>query len=327
VLRVKLKGDLLDVSANQGSEIRIWPGEPSYDKEPLIVTPSMHSISLMQHFGRFEGKFVIQLFNDYLIDERVLEIKPGTPRLISKTNLTQLYKKAPEGMISIPFGKFIPKHENADEFINYPDASENDTILFDSFYIDKFDVTNKEFQKFMISANYHPSDTANFLRHWNQGHIPEGRENYPVVNVSYEDARAYADWAGKRLPTEMEWQYAAQTSKSLIWPWGMKYDSTKCNPGNGIPDPVGKYRSSANPFGIQDLVGNVWQITNDIYDSESYSYIILKGGSYYKPVSSEWYVRGGPQPLMHRQALLQAGQGFERNATVGFRCVADKFRY
>ena len=72
-----------------------------------------------------------------------------------------------------------------------------------------------------------------------------------------------------------------------------------------------------------DLVGNVWQLTNDLYDNGSYYFIIIRGGSYYHPTSSWWYVKGGPQPLNRTQMLLRVSPGFERNATVGFRCVKD----
>ena len=169
-------------------------------------------------------------------------------------------------------------------------------------------------------------------------------ENFPVTYVSYEDACAFATWAGKRLPTEIEWQYAAQTSALNEWPWKQTIpvtrkeevitetltttsiegiDSTFCNLGNGRPYPVGKYPAGANPFGIQDLVGSVWQLTNDVYMNGSYRYIIMKGGSYFKPSASWWYVQGGPRELHYRQQLLRVSLGFERNATVGFRCIKD----
>jgi formylglycine-generating enzyme required for sulfatase activity len=81
--------------------------------------------------------------------------------------------------------------------------------------------------------------------------------------------------------------------------------------------------NGANALKINDLVGSVWQLTNDIYQNGSYKYIMLKGGSYFKPTSSWWYVQGGSQKLTHRQHLLRVSEGFERNATVGFRCVKD----
>jgi formylglycine-generating enzyme required for sulfatase activity len=100
-------------------------------------------------------------------------------------------------------------------------------------------------------------------------------------------------------------------------------DPTHCNLGDGKLYPVGKYPKGANPYGLEDLVGCVWQLTNDIYFNGSYRYIILKGGSVFKPSSSWWYVQGGPRELHYRQQLLRVSEGFERSATVGFRCVKD----
>jgi formylglycine-generating enzyme required for sulfatase activity len=100
-------------------------------------------------------------------------------------------------------------------------------------------------------------------------------------------------------------------------------DSTFTNLGNGKLYSVGNYPRGANPYGLQDLVGCVWQLTNDAYMSGSHRYIMLKGGSYFKPSGSWWYVQGGPRELHHRQHLLRVSQGFERNATIGFRCMKD----
>ena len=71
------------------------------------------------------------------------------------------------------------------------------------------------------------------------------------------------------------------------------------------------------------MVGNVWQMTNDVYDNGTYYYLMMKGGSFYKPESSWWYVKGGPQPPEWQQLLLLVSPGFDRNSTVGFRCVKD----
>jgi formylglycine-generating enzyme required for sulfatase activity len=210
--------------------------------------------------------------------------------------------------------------------------------------MDKFPVTNNQYLQFVKASKYKPSDTANYLKHWVKGKIPEGEENYPVVYISYEDAKAYATWAGKRLPTEIEWQYAAQTPEGNEWPWKQTtpverkeqvitetltvsalegIDSSLCNLGDGKLYPVGKYPRGANSYGLEDLTGCVWQLTNDLYMNGSYRYIMMKGGSYFKPSSSWWYVQGGPRELHYRQFLLRVSQGFERNATVGFRCFMD----
>ena len=89
-----------------------------------------------------------------------------------------------------------------------------------SFRIDKYPVTNAQFKKFVDTAHYHPQDDLNFLRDWQNGKYPDGWDNKPVTWVSIEDARAYAAWAGKRLPHEWEWQYAAQGTDGRTYPWG-----------------------------------------------------------------------------------------------------------
>jgi gamma-glutamyl hercynylcysteine S-oxide synthase len=195
-----------------------------------------------------------------------------------------------------------------------------------SFWIDRHPVTNADFKVFLDETSYRPIDDEQFLAHWDEGGIPTGTENHPVVFVSMEDAEAYAAWAGKRLPTEREWQYAAQAGDGRLYPWGDEADTlgVRANPGNGIPDPVGAYPQGANPLGIQDLVGSVWQMTADVYRSGTIRFGILKGGSYFTPLSSWWYVTGGALPLINRQQQLRVSPGYERAATVGFRLVIDE---
>ncbi len=345
LLQAHLAGDVLSLHATKGTEIRLWAGEPSYEKKPVLLKPGNHSVHLTHLFGSYEGKFVVQLFNsDEIIDERVFEIKPGTPRLISESKVTSGVVKEPKGMVKIPAGNFACHTTHGDDFIPYPDFNEDSNYAMRAYYMDRFPVTNKQFKIFLGATHYLPKDTSNFLKNWIHGKIPAGEENFPVVYVSYEDAQAYAKWAGKRLPTETEWQYAAQTPALNEWPWKQErpvkwktqeitntltiqkpdgIDSTFCNLGNGKLYAVGKYAKGANPYGLQDLVGCVWQLSNDVYENGSYRYIIMKGGSYFNPSSSWWYVQGGPRPLTYRQYLLRVSPGFERNATVGFRCVKD----
>lgn len=319
---------------------------PSYSKKALELDAKNQQIQISAHFGRFEGDFVIQyLENGILIDETIVHLKPGTPRRISKVETTTPSKSDPKGMVRIPTGEFLFKTTNGDAFIPYPKQDEGKTLRVEGFWMDKHPVTNSQFEAFLKASKYIPSDTANFLKHWKKGKIPSGQENHPVIYVSLEDAKVYAKWAGKRLPTELEWQFAAQAGQSGgEWPWEQKtpvtrrlepvtetltfvhlegIDSTLVNLGNGRLDAVGDYPKGANPLGIQDLVGSVWQLTQDEYLSGSHRYVILKGGSYFKPSGSWWYVQGGPRELTHRQQLLRVSQGFERNATVGFRCVRD----
>ena len=340
-----LNGNKLDLSSTAGNLIKIWAGDPRYDKVPVVLRELKQSISLSEKFGRYEGKIVIQVFeDDELLDESVVHVLPGSARLISKSLKSNGAGSATVGMVKIPAGTFRFKTSHGDAFIPYPTVDGNEVHDIPAFYIDRFPITNEQFNVFLKASNYVPTDTSNFLRHWRAGKIVKGEENYPVVYVSYEDALAYSIWAGKRLPTEMEWQYAAQTDKQNEWPWKQTKPVSRkerfvtetltvtaieginpkyCNLGDGKPYPVGKYAAGANPWGLQDLVGSVWQLTNDVYESGSYRYIMMKGGSYFKPSSSWWYVQGGPRELHYRQYLLRVSQGFERNATVGFRCVLD----
>ena len=105
-------------------------------------------------------------------------------------------------------------------------------------------------------------------------HFPQGWENRPVTWVSLEDARAYAAWAGKRLPHEWEWQYAAQGTDGRLYPWGEEWNAgavpvpDKSRTMRG-PDPVDAHPGGASPFGVMDLVGNVWQWTDEFADEHT----------------------------------------------------------
>lgn len=323
-LDVEINGNILNVSAQTGDSILIWKDDPAYEKESLGLAIGTHQVNLPRQFPRYEGKLVIQLkAGTELIDEKIVTIKPGTPFRISKVNRTKPVRKAPNGMVLIPGGNFEWKITQGHQFIGYPEVDTASNFEMTEFYMDKYPVTNAQYKVFLDKNGYWPEDDHHFLKHWVDGSIPRGMEDFPVVNVSYVDAQAYAEWAGKRLPTELEWQYAAQTTKKLDWPWGMEFDSTMTNTGDGIPYAVGLYANGKNTYGLEDLTGQVWQLTHDVYESGSYRYGIVKGGSHFKPTSSWWYVQGGPKPLTHRQILLMVSDGFDRKTTVGFRCVVD----
>src|SRR5918999_928800 len=101
----------------------------------------------------------------------------------------------------------------------------------EAFCIDRHPVTNAQFLAFLQATGYRPADDHNFLRHGERGALPRGWDNKPVTWVSIEDARAYAQWAGKRLPHEWEWQYAAQGSDGRRFPWGNEWNA------GAVPEP------------------------------------------------------------------------------------------
>jgi gamma-glutamyl hercynylcysteine S-oxide synthase len=194
------------------------------------------------------------------------------------------------------------------------------------FWIDVHPVTNAEFKQFLEATHYHPADDHNFLKDWSAGSYPQGWGNKPVTWVSLEDARAYAKWAGKRLPHEWEWQYAAQGTDSRVYPWGKDWDPEAVpRPDRGRdltpPSDVNSHPKGASPFGVLDMVGNVWQWTDEFTDDHTDA-AILRGGSHYLPQGSRWYFPQAYKLSEHGKYLLMA-PSIDRSGTIGFRCVAD----
>jgi formylglycine-generating enzyme required for sulfatase activity len=246
---------------------------------------------------------------------------------------------APEGMVKIPQGEFLFKISGIEvegfndigvdvqyPWEDTPRRFHEHRMQIKSFYIDKYPVTNAEFKKFLDSSHYHPKDDLNFLREWKGGSYPAGWENKPVTWVSQEDARAYASWAGKRLPHEWEWQYAAQGTDDRLYPWGNAWNDgavpvpDKSRTMRG-PDAVDAHPTGASPFGVMDMVGNVWQWTEEFVDEHTRGGI-LRGGSYYQPQGTIWYF---PQAykLNEHGKLLLTSPSMDRSGGVGFRCVVD----
>jgi formylglycine-generating enzyme required for sulfatase activity len=195
-----------------------------------------------------------------------------------------------------------------------------------SFFIDKYPVTNRQFKSFLDASGYRPVDSHNFLKDWKNGTYPPGWDKKPVTWVSLEDARAYAKWAGKRLPHEWEWQYAAQGLDGRTYPWGSNW-SESCAPrqehGHDLrpPTDVDAFPCGASPFGVLDMTGNVWQWTDEFQDEHTRA-AVLRGGGYYRPDGSRWYFPSAYRLDEHGKYLLMAPSK-DRAGTLGFRCVRD----
>lgn len=259
------------------------------------------------------------------------------PQRIVEIPRTQPAPRPPEGMVLVPAGTFqfevegvmIEKSEGVDvqyPWEDKPSLKHKHELSMKSFYIDKTPVTCAEFKRFLDATRYRPRDSHSFLRHWTSGSFPEGWARKPVTWVSLEDARAYAQWAGKRLPHEWEWQHAAQGSDRRLYPWGNEKDDRRVPPfekgrEQRPPTDVDAYPQGASPFGVLDLVGNVWQWTDEFRDEHTRA-AILKGGSYYRPDKSGWYFPQARQLNQHGKYLLLA-PCLDRSATIGFRCVVD----
>jgi formylglycine-generating enzyme required for sulfatase activity len=195
------------------------------------------------------------------------------------------------------------------------------------FSMDLTPVTNAQFARFLESTEYHPRQPVNFLKHWSRpdaSGLPSNRANHPVVYVDLDDARAYACWTGKRLPTEEEWQYAAAGPNALRYPWGNEMIPNRCNAGEaGGTTPVRAFPQGRSPFGIYDLCGNVWEWSESERSDHRTRFCILKGGSFYTAKGSNWYMDGGPRPNAFSAKCLLLWPGLDRSATTGFRCARD----
>ena len=163
------------------------------------------------------------------------------------------------------------------------------TVHMPTYYIQPFPVTNQDYREFVQCTG------RNSPIHWQRGAPPTGMGKHPVVNVTWQDARAYAEWMGARLPTEAEWEKAARGTDERSYPWGNNFvEGLKCNAGgaNGTTTAVDEFPEGRSPYGMWDMSGNVNEWCADYYDEEYY-----KGPSTTNPQGPEGgqerVIRGG----------------------------------
>ena len=214
----------------------------------------------------------------------VLDVENGTVKrdaweskfgvMVSTLNLGE-HTNPDASIVLIPAGEFrMGSNDNDGE----DDEKPIHIVYVDAFYMDKYEVTNAQYKAFVdtnpewrkdrIPRAYHDGD---YLTHWNRNNYPVGKGNHPVTHVSWYAAMAYAQWSGKRLPTEAEWEKAARGGLlGQKYPWGNLIDSRKANYDMSISDtaPVGQY--APNTYGLYDMVGNVWEWCLDEYRRDFY---------------------------------------------------------
>jgi len=264
--------------------------------------------------------------------------RPLTQKLVAIAP-TGLHDLSREDMVEIPAAEYDFKVrgveiEGSDQIgvdVAYPWEREprrfhQHVVSVKRFLIDRTPVTNRQYKAFMDASHYRPADDGSFLKDWNRGTYPDAWAEKPVTWVSLEDARAYCSWAGRRLPHEWEWQYAAQGSDGRIYPWGNDWRE------DAVPTPdrsrkrlppadVTAHPTGAGPFGVLDLIGNVWQWTDE-YQDEHTRAAILRGGSSFQPQGSIWYFPQAYRNDQHGKLLLMAPSR-DRSGAIGFRCAAD----
>lgn len=191
-------------------------------------------------------------------------------------------------MLDIPAGTFKMGSDSSKS----ADAKPAHSVDVKAFKLDQFEVTNADFKKFVGATNYQTDAQKAGNKDWSV--YAQGKDNNPVVKASWNDATAFCQWAGKRLPTEAEWEYAARGDKDLAFPYGNDFDPKKQNgKDSGIRGTtvVGSYPAGASPFGVHDMAGNVWEWTSDVakpypgnttasklYGSDLY---IIRGGGWF----------------------------------------------
>ena len=231
---------------------------------------------------------------------------------VGSSPLTPVADK-PEGMVFVPGGTFKMGRDDGDEF-----ESPAHEVTVKPFYIDQTELTNEAYQRF-IQATGRQAPT-----HWVKGLIPEGHEKFPVVNVSWADADAYARWANKRLPTEAEWEFAARGTDGRAYPWGNDWKKEYANAGRGkegAPVATGRYAFGASPYGALDMCGNVWEWTAS--DFEDYP---GKKGSSILAEAKLKVIRGGAFDVAPKRATATYRGAISPDRVpdkTGFRCVRD----
>lgn len=236
----------------------------------------------------------------------------------------------PDDMVLIPAGDFIM---GSDEFDKdtlqqrfglskplYLNEHPKHKVMLNDYYIDKYEITNKEYKEFTDGTGHTPPS------YWIDGTYPPPSENVPVVHVDWYSADAFCRWAGKRLPTEAEWEKAARGTDGRRFPWGDELDEKKANAMGmygGLLE-VGHFKEGVSPYGVYDMTGNASEWTSDWYkphpgnefedDDYGEKYKVTKGGGWggVGHYSFDYFYRtsfrGHPEPSWNFN-------------DVGFRCV------
>ncbi|MBE9522549.1 MAG: SUMF1/EgtB/PvdO family nonheme iron enzyme, partial [Proteobacteria bacterium] len=266
--------------------------------------------------------FVARKISREIPENRAQEIKitDETALFVSELIDPSVYEKVeppqgvrvPEDMVYVSPGQFI--------------MGEKDSIWITSlekgFFIDKYPVTNARFCAFLNKRGRNrkwidlegsfEKERCRITKDGDRFAVKPGFEEHPVIYVSWCGARAYAQWAGKKLPVEKEWQKAARGIDGRVYPWGNEFDRDKCNideSGIGNTTPVKEYKEGSSPYGCLNMAGNVREWTNSCYDKKEESRMLRRGLWF----SLRGYARG-----MFRLRCNLPGDGY---FDTGFRCA------
>lgn len=233
-----------------------------------------------------------------------------------------------EEMVLIPAGEVtIGVNEKTD--LTSGNEVDSQIIYVNAFYIDKYEVTNRQYAKFLSETGHRKP------KFWDNPTL--NASDQPVVGVNWEDAETYAKWAGKRLPTDIEWEKAARSIEGHLYPWGDEYDASLGNfNDDGKMDgnldgyametaPVGSFGKGISPYGLHDMSGNVWEWVTSVLDDdviEEYTAKInseLTNGKVYTIRGGSW--TNGPGDTRTTVFYIYPAQCSDHSSSVGFRCA------
>lgn len=234
------------------------------------------------------------------------------------------------GMAFIPSGNFLFGSTGKEGRVGISigvDELPQHTVDLMGFYIDQFEITNRKYKEFVDATGHSsPRDLYEGQYSWKDNFPPPGQEESPVNYVSWYDAGAYCRWAGKRLPTEAEWEKATRGTDGRQWPWGNEFIDGACNvkyAGSGESEPVGGRPYDMSPYAVYDMCGNVSEWTSSWYkpypgstlQRESFGEIskVVRGGSWVMPYIP--YSRAAYRANSYKPEYKHRG--------IGFRCVKD----
>jgi formylglycine-generating enzyme required for sulfatase activity len=204
-------------------------------------------------------------------------------------------------------GPNIPRSNN--------DARPRHLVDLPAFFMDKTEVTNAQYKEYCDATKY-PAPPK-----WKGGSFPAGEDDFPVTHVTVYEAAAFAVWAGKRLPTEAEWEKAARGTDAREFPWGSGWENSRVVTNRSRADRVGTHPSGASPYGVLDMSGNVYEWTASWYDAYPDAPIrfpefgeqmkVIRGGGFdgYESIYRTFY-----------RSVAFPGS---RSEWIGFRCVKD----
>jgi formylglycine-generating enzyme required for sulfatase activity len=228
--------------------------------------------------------------------------------------------RPPEGMVLIPAGEFLMGAEDG-----LPDARPMHRTYLSSYWIDQHEVTNERYRACVLSGVCSPPKDS-------QAFEDPRRAQHPVANLTWSQARTFCQWAGRRLPTEAEWEKAARGTDGRRYPWGNSVEAVKGRlkggdvkaGGNGIV-PVGSQLETASPYGVFDLVGNVWEWVKDWYAEDFYA--IAPSRDPQGPLRGSFRVLRGGDWSESVLELRASYRGWDEmtywGPTLGFRCADD----